>query len=141
MADSDVALGAARPSGLGIAGLLPGGLVICVLAGLIGVSAIGLLLAAPDTDGRRIWTDPYIWSILRFTVVQATLSALISIVLAIPVARALARRPAFAGRSLLIRLLGVPMVLPTIVGVVQATRSRSGARARITSSSGVARAR
>ena len=122
MADSDVALGAARPSGRNIAGLLPGllpgGLVIGLLAALIAVSAIGLLLAAPGTDGRRIWTDPYIWSILRFTVVQATLSALISIVLAIPVARALARRPSFAGRSLLIRLLGVPMVLPTIVGVL-----------------------
>lgn len=57
------------------------------------------------------------WDALRFTVMQAFLSAALSIGLAIPVARALARRR-FWGRSALISLMGAPFILPTIVAVL-----------------------
>ena len=57
------------------------------------------------------------WAAIRFTVVQALLSAGISVVLAIPVARALARRQ-FRGRQILITLLGAPFLLPVIVAVL-----------------------
>ncbi len=60
---------------------------------------------------------PADWAAIRFTVIQALLSALISIVLAIPVARALARRQ-FRGRQVLITLLGAPFLLPVIVAVL-----------------------
>ncbi|MCC6001847.1 MAG: thiamine/thiamine pyrophosphate ABC transporter permease ThiP [Pararhodobacter sp.] len=56
------------------------------------------------------------WAALRFTLVQAVLSALISVALAIPVARALARRR-FPGRGALIVLMGAPFILPTLVAV------------------------
>jgi thiamine transport system permease protein len=48
---------------------------------------------------------------------QAALSALVSCLLAIPLARALARRR-FAGRALLIRLLAAPFLLPVVVAVL-----------------------
>ena len=54
---------------------------------------------------------------LRFTLVQAALSAVLSVALAIPVARALARRR-FAGRGAVIALMGAPFVLPVIVAVL-----------------------
>ncbi len=54
---------------------------------------------------------------LRFTLIQAFFSALISVALAIPVARALARRQ-FPGRQILITLLGAPFILPVIVAVL-----------------------
>ncbi|MFK7939803.1 MAG: thiamine/thiamine pyrophosphate ABC transporter permease ThiP [Roseovarius sp.] len=57
------------------------------------------------------------WAALRFTLVQATLSALLSVGLAIPVARALARRR-FAGRRALVTLLGAPFILPVIVAIL-----------------------
>jgi thiamine transport system permease protein len=57
------------------------------------------------------------WAAVRFTVLQAALSALFSVGLAIPVARALARRR-FAGRGVLITLLGAPFILPVIVAVL-----------------------
>jgi thiamine transport system permease protein len=49
--------------------------------------------------------------------------------LAIPVARALARRQAFAGRTLLLRLFGLPLVVPGIVAVlgIVAIAGRNGA--------------
>jgi thiamine transport system permease protein len=54
---------------------------------------------------------------IRFTVLQAAVSAFVSVVLAVPVARALARRR-FAGRSVLITLLGAPFLIPVIVAVL-----------------------
>jgi len=60
---------------------------------------------------------PADWSALRFTVLQASLSAVLSVGLAIPVARALARRD-FPGRRALIVLLGAPFILPVIVAVL-----------------------
>ncbi|EYD75138.1 Thiamin ABC transporter, transmembrane component [Rubellimicrobium mesophilum DSM 19309] len=60
---------------------------------------------------------PADWAALRFTLVQAALSAGASVVLAVPVARALARRR-FPGRSALVTLLGAPFILPVIVAVL-----------------------
>jgi len=57
------------------------------------------------------------WSALRFTLLQASLSALFSVGLAVPVARALARRR-FRGRRVLITLLGAPFILPVIVAIL-----------------------
>lgn len=54
---------------------------------------------------------------LQFTIWQALLSGFFSVALAIPVARALARRH-FWGRSLLVSLLGAPFILPVIVAVM-----------------------
>ena len=60
---------------------------------------------------------PADWAAVRFTLWQAFLSAVISVALAVPVARALARRR-FAGRGVLIALLGAPFILPVIVAVL-----------------------
>lgn len=58
-----------------------------------------------------------VWPAIRFTLLQASLSALISVSLAVPLAKALARR-AFFGRGFLISLLGAPFLLPSIVAVL-----------------------
>ncbi|GLS86131.1 thiamine/thiamine pyrophosphate ABC transporter permease ThiP [Cypionkella aquatica] len=68
------------------------------------------------------WADgfalaPADWQALRFTLLQAGLSAAVSSLLAIPVARALFRRR-FPLRGLLIRLLAAPFVLPVVVAVM-----------------------
>jgi len=57
------------------------------------------------------------WAAIRFTLTQSFVSALLSVLLAIPVARALARRR-FWGRGVLITLLGAPFILPVIVAVL-----------------------
>ncbi|WGH80236.1 ABC transporter permease family protein [Jannaschia ovalis] len=61
--------------------------------------------------------DPRDWAALRFTLWQAVVSAALSVLLAIPVARALARRR-FAGRGAVVLLLGAPFILPVIVAVL-----------------------
>lgn len=56
------------------------------------------------------------WAAVRFTLWQAFLSAVLSCLFAIPVARALARRR-FRGRATFIGLMGAPFILPVIVAV------------------------
>jgi thiamine transport system permease protein len=90
--------------------LIAPALSLVLLAFVLGPVAVllvqpGAVTAAPD------------WAALRFTVLQATLSALASVVLAIPVARALARRR-FPGRAAVITTLGAPFLLPVIVAVL-----------------------
>ncbi|CUK19716.1 Sulfate transport system permease protein CysW [Ruegeria denitrificans] len=86
-------------------------------AALVAALILGTLAAVAlraDTAGGF---GPADWAALRFTLVQAVLSALFSAGLAIPVARALARRR-FRGRSALIALLGAPFILPVIVAIL-----------------------
>ncbi|MBK0325966.1 thiamine/thiamine pyrophosphate ABC transporter permease ThiP [Rhodobacteraceae bacterium F11138] len=88
-----------------------------VAAVLVAALILGCLLAVflrAETGRGMAAAD---WAGVRFTVVQAALSALFSGVLAVPLARALARRR-FAGRRLLIALLGAPFILPVIVAVL-----------------------
>lgn len=88
--------------------------------GAIGAIAL-VMVAAPM--GAVAWTaggislSPADWVALRFTVLQAAISAGVSVLLAVPLARALARRN-FFGRQALITLLGAPFILPVIVAVM-----------------------
>ena len=91
----------------------------CGLALILAAAAIAvfvLLLRAGDFNAADI-SFRYLGKVLAFTLWQALLSTLLSLAAAIPVARALARRPAFPGRAWLLRLCALPMVMPTIVGI------------------------
>ncbi|NHF73759.1 thiamine/thiamine pyrophosphate ABC transporter permease ThiP [Paracoccus xiamenensis] len=85
-------------------------------AGLI-LLVLGTLAVVAAYAGGLSALGPWDWAALRFTIWQAALSATLSAVLAVPVARALARRR-FAGRGLLITLLGAPFILPVIVAIM-----------------------
>lgn len=84
---------------------------------LVLALTLGTLGAVLAHAGGAAALGPADWAALRFTLAQATASAVISLALAIPLARALARRR-FAGRGLLITLMGAPFILPVIVAVL-----------------------
>ena len=86
-------------------------------AAVAALLTIGTLLAVLARAGGAAWPDAADWAALRFTLWQAVLSAGLSVLLAVPVARALARRR-FPGRGLFITLLGAPFILPVIVAVM-----------------------
>lgn len=98
-------------------------LALALLAALtFGTAAVVALQA--DDAGALTAAD---WRALRFTLTQASLSALISVALAVPVARALSRRR-FPGRGSLLALMGAPFILPVIVAIlgIVAVWGRSG---------------
>nr|WP_307159612.1 thiamine/thiamine pyrophosphate ABC transporter permease [Rhizobium paknamense] len=90
------------------------GLVLLLF--FIGVALASLLM---ETAGNGLPVlAPATLSILRFTLWQALLSTLLSVVFALPVALSLARQRRFPGRLLLIRLMAVPMGLPVLIGAL-----------------------
>ena len=78
---------------------------------------VGPLVAVAGRADGSAGLGPADWAALRFTLLQATLSALLSVALAVPVARALSRRR-FPGRAVLVTLMGAPFILPVIVAVL-----------------------
>ena len=98
--------------------LLPGFVTLGALALVVGAALAALVSAATPAAGAAIWRDAYLGRVVLFTVWQASLSAVLAVGLAVPVARALARRAAFPGREALLRLFGVPLVMPVLVAVL-----------------------
>ncbi len=89
-------------------------------SGAAALVAALILLALGAVAFSAEWgrgLGPADWAAVRFTVWQAFLSALLSVMAAIPLARALARRT-FPGRAALVTLLGAPFILPVIVAVL-----------------------
>ncbi|MBF9045828.1 ABC transporter permease subunit [Rhodobacterales bacterium LSUCC0031] len=89
-------------------------------AAMAALVTLGVLAPLGAVMARADWPPslgPGDLAAIRFTLVQAALSALVSVVLAIPVARALARR-SFRGRGALVTLMGAPFLLPVIVAVL-----------------------
>ena len=86
---------------------------------LLLLCGLGPLLALLQQGGLRLaplWQDEYLRHVVGFSLLQASLSMLLSLGLAIPVARALHRRH-FPGRALLLRLFGISLVLPVIIAL------------------------
>ena len=96
----------------------PAGIGVFLAWGLAGFAIVifTLLLSSGGTERAPIPTV-YIARVLGFTLWQASLSTALSLLAAVPMTRALARRTHFPGRMLLIRLCALPMVMPTIVGI------------------------
>src|SRR4029079_9362267 len=95
------------------AGLSLAAILLAVVIGLAPVAAVGVSQGL--VIGHVI--DAYVLRILWFTLLQAGLSTLLSVALALPVALALARVE-FAGRGLLLRLFALPLALPAIVVIL-----------------------
>jgi thiamine transport system permease protein len=91
-----------------------GGIVlfVCLAAGAL------LAFDEPGTASDGTFFDAYVWRVARFTLLQASLSTFLSILFAIPVARALARQLSFPGRIWIIRLMALPLGLPALVAAL-----------------------
>lgn len=97
------------------------------IAGPVAASFLGLALVVPLAAvvarglGAEPWpalmevaTDPYLRGRLGWTLLQATLSTVLTVALALPGALAFARW-SFPGKSLVRALFVVPFVMPTVV--------------------------
>ncbi len=87
-------------------------LVVLAIAGLGA-----LILEASLPDVAQLWNNRYLRTVVTFTAWQAFLSVALSLLVAIPMARILARQPVFPGRGLLLRVMELSLVLPSIVAV------------------------
>ena len=114
------------------------GLLVTVTLLLIGVGAIISLALTPLAGGQQatlfaaVDSPRVIYSVQSATL-QAALSVLCSICLAIPISIAMARRPQWPGMSILILSMSLAMVLPTTVAAMGllAVWGRTGLLAQI----------
>ncbi|WP_241556956.1 thiamine/thiamine pyrophosphate ABC transporter permease [Marinomonas hwangdonensis] len=98
-------------------GLLPAILGIGTFV-LIGATSLAALLRYSELHSwLEYLQQPYLWRLVRFSLWQALLSSGISLLIAIPVASSLMHRR-FYGRSALLQLFSVSMVVPTIVAIL-----------------------
>ncbi len=99
-----------------------------ILAGIVSLAAIAVLIGGAfagllveglrDLSGAFAAFDAYLVRIAWFTLWQAALSTVLSVVPAIFVARALSRHPSFPGRAIILRLFALPLALPAIVAAL-----------------------
>lgn len=99
-----------------------------IFAGIASLAAVAVLIGgafwglisegAADISTALVAFDSYLFRVVRFTLWQALLSTLLSVVPALLVARALVRHPDFPGRALLLRLFALPLALPAIVAAL-----------------------
>ncbi|WP_207923239.1 thiamine/thiamine pyrophosphate ABC transporter permease [Marinomonas flavescens] len=97
--------------------LLPA-LIGVLLFVFIGAASLAALLHHMDIS--QWWgylQNAYLWRIIRFSLWQALLSSVLSLLIAIPVASCLSHRK-FKGKNLLLQLFAVSMVVPTIVAIL-----------------------
>lgn len=96
--------------------LIPGSLATLLLCSVALLAFTALWMAAPATNWRSVLQDTYLHHVIGFSFKQALLSALLSLLPAIPLSRALYRRR-FPGRQVLLRLCAMTLVLPVLVAV------------------------
>src|SRR5690554_2379003 len=94
--------------------LAPGLIIALALIGLVLLGLGALLHTAGTLEFEELWQSRYLRGVVWFTVWQAVLSVALSLLIALPVAMTLARLCQFPGRSLLLRLMELSLVLPTI---------------------------
>lgn len=98
-----------------------GVLALIFLAALAGGALLGLAIEASGGNDAASAFDAYLWRVARFTVLQAIASSLLSILFAVPVARALHSEARFPGRGFILRLFALPLALPALVAVLGIT--------------------
>lgn len=94
--------------------LMLGFVVIIPLTSLLWIGR----LPGFEPGDLLFWQSRYIRRILLFSFWQAFLSTAISLILALLVARSIDRRGDFPLRKLLLKLFGLPLVVPSIVAVM-----------------------
>ncbi len=97
-------------------------LVLVLLAIMLLVPMLGLSLVSVsesfELESSSFWHSTYLRRVLVFSFWQAFLSTLLSVGLALLVARAIARRGDFLFRNLLLKSFALPLVVPAVVAVL-----------------------
>ena len=94
------------------------GIVLVLLLPLGAAAGLLLMAGADDMAADTVLPDAYVWRVVRFTLLQAALSTLLSVTLGMWVGHALFRQGHMAGHGLVTRLLLLPFALPQLVAVL-----------------------
>ena len=107
---------------------LSGAIALLLIVAVALLPLAAMLREAGSIDWPDVLGNTYLQRVIRFSVFQASLSTLLALVTAIPVALALSHKPVFPGRSTVIAVFSLSLVIPTIVAIygIVAVYGRSG---------------
>lgn len=107
---------------------LTGAVSLVLIATLTVLPMVAMLIEAGSIDWAGTVSNVFNQRVVTFSLMQASLSTLLALGLAFPVALALAHTPHFTGRQLVITLFSLSLVIPTIVAIygIVAVFGRSG---------------
>ena len=96
--------------------LLPGFFSLAIILLVTIVPLYSLFNFSVKIDLIDILLNDYTIHVLLFTFLQATLSTIFSVMIAIPVARAFAKRNFFA-KNFILRIFSIALVIPSIIAI------------------------
>ena len=93
---------------------------LVLLAAAVLIPLLGLITEVPAGTNQELlfWQDSYLRQVILFSFTQAFWSTLLSVTLGMLVARSLFYSPRFPARAVLLKLFGLPLVVPSIVAVM-----------------------
>lgn len=91
--------------------------LLILVASAIVLPFTALIQHTGQLSFQSVLSDVWIQRVIVFSLWQATLSTLLSVGLAIPVAVALSREQHFPGRSTLLNIFSLSLVMPTLVAI------------------------
>jgi thiamine transport system permease protein len=78
---------------------------------------LAMVKEAGAINWQSLVDNTYVQRVIVFSLKQAALSTVLSLLAALPMALALAHRPHFMGRSLIVNLFSLSLVIPSIVAI------------------------
>ncbi len=96
---------------------LSGTLSLVLIALLTALPMAVMLLEAGTINWSATTSNVFNQRVVTFSFVQASLSTILALGLALPVALALAHTQHFAGRNLIVTLFSLSLVIPTVVAI------------------------
>lgn len=99
------------------AAAIPGLAIVLGLGSFVLLALAMLFVAGGDLPFDRLFST-YAQRVLGFTLTQAFLSTVLSVLGGLPLAILLHRHAHFAGRDMIVRLLTLPLALPPLVAVL-----------------------
>ena len=90
---------------------------LLIIAAMTLLPLGAMLTQAGAIDWQGTANNTYLQRVIRFSLLQALASTALALLSAIPVALALSHKPAFPGRTLIVSLFSLSLVIPTIVAI------------------------
>lgn len=90
---------------------------LLIIAAMTLLPLAAMLAEAGAIDWQGMANNTYLLRVIRFSLYQALASTVLALLSAIPVALALSHKPVFPGRSLIVSLFSLSLVIPTIVAI------------------------
>jgi len=96
---------------------MSGAIALLIISLCALLPMLAMIHQAGAIDWNAVFSDIYTQRVILFSLKQATLSTLLSVVCALPLALAIAHKPKFWGRAVMVNIFSLSLVIPTIVAI------------------------